>query len=113
MPDEAEEHHNVVVEGKSLVTNDQLLEVYQGSDPPVFSLLIKGVEECAELDCRVSRWIVSRLNVDRVDDGVGHDGSQVHHIDSCKSEKNEARIYVARRPDVPVEVHQLEGKGEP
>lgn len=113
MPDEAEEHHNVVVESKSLVTNDKLLDVYEGLDPPALFLRIKGIEECAESNCWVISWIVSGLNVYGVDDGVGHDGSQVHYIDIWDNEKDKAMPQVALGGKGDIEVDQLEGKQYP
>ena len=108
-------HHHIVVEGKSLVANEKLLNEDECLQPSVFvgALDSEVVEERWESNCRVIRWVVPRLDVHRVHDGVGHDGSQVGNIQVGSDDINDAGVEGEVRRLRVVEVEHAAGEGEP
>lgn len=64
-------HHDVGVEGQPLISNKDLLEVDQGSEPSVILILVVGAENVppgTELNSDISNGVVSWLQVHWVDD---------------------------------------------
>ena len=73
-------------------------------EPCVFAISTEAIEEGAELDGRVCRWVVPGLQVDRVDHCVCHDGGQVGDIEIVSNNINNTSNEAKVRHRVPIEI---------
>lgn len=92
-------HHDVGVEGQPLISNKDLFEVDQGGEPSIFLGLVVGAEDIppgTELNSNISNWVVSRLQINWVNDIVSQNdsiGDDVHAAgNNLNDSKNEICI---------------------
>lgn len=95
-------HHEVIVERKSLISNEELLQVHKSSQEWVAFLHTEGICESSELDCHILVNWVAGLKIDGVNSIVGHNDSIEHDVNVDSGSLNDSK------PEVHVVVSSIE-----